>query len=394
MKKFLLLFVMVLTVLSTAVVASENGVYADKVVIGTFQALTGPVAPIGVSMKKGIDAYFNWINNNGGVYGRKIELIGADDQFNASKTVVEVKRMVEQDKVFSIVGGLGTPGVLAVMDYLNSGKVPFVYQGSGASILAIPPKEYVFTVQPNYITEGSIAAKYLMEVVKAKKVGIIYRADDAGKEALSSFSTWLKDNGYPKALVAEMSVDPTKLTFDNEILKLLDANVEALYMVMWTPQSPNFLKQAVDYGFEATMIGSYANPDITLIQLAGEASEGFQALAWVSADAEAPGFIKYVDIYQETFPGEIPNAYAAAGFIAAEVFTEGLRRAGEEPTREKLVKALETMTGWTGLIAPEITYRPFDPNDTYCRTGVQQMYVMEVKDQVWTTLHDWISLED
>jgi len=392
-KRILLVLAMVLVLLSASMVASD-GVYPDKVVIGTFQALTGPVAPIGVSMKKGIDAYFNWVNNNGGIYGRKIELIGADDQFNPSKTVVEVKRMVEQDKVFSIVGGLGTPGVLAVMDYLNSGGVPFVYQGSGSSILAIPPKEYVFTVQPNYITEGAIAAKYLMETVKAKRVGIIYRADDAGKEALSNFSAWLKDNGYPNALVQSLAVDPTKVVFDNEILKLIDAKVDALYMVMWTPQSPSFLKQAADYEFKATMVGSYANPDITLIQLAGEASEGFQALAWVSADAEAPGFLKYVEIYQETFPGEIPNAYAAAGFIAAEVFAEGLRRAGEEPTREKLVKALETMSGWAGLIAPEITYRPFDLDDTYCRTGVQQMYIMVVKDQLWTTLHDWISLAD
>ncbi|HOJ94577.1 MAG TPA: ABC transporter substrate-binding protein, partial [Fervidobacterium nodosum] len=91
---------------------AEVGVYNDKVVIGTFQALSGPYAVIGQEMTKGMKAYFNWVNNRGGVYGRKIELIVADDQLNPAKTVVEVKRLVEQDKVFAIVGGLGTYGCL------------------------------------------------------------------------------------------------------------------------------------------------------------------------------------------------------------------------------------------------------------------------------------------
>jgi len=120
---------------------AEVGVYNDKVVIGTFQALSGPYAVIGQEMTKGMKAYFNWVNNRGGVYGRKIELIVADDQLNPAKTVVEVKRLVEQDKVFAIVGGLGTYGCLAVIDYLEQNKVPFVYQGAGTSKLVVPPKK-------------------------------------------------------------------------------------------------------------------------------------------------------------------------------------------------------------------------------------------------------------
>ncbi|HAA85743.1 MAG TPA: ABC transporter substrate-binding protein [Kosmotogaceae bacterium] len=393
MKRVLVFLTIAMVVLGSFVFA-EDGVYEDKVVIGSFQALSGPVAPIGVSMRKGMDAYFNWVNNTGGVYGRNIDLIVVDDQFSPSKTVVEVRRLVEEDKVFSIVGGLGSPGCLAVMDYLNDRGVPFVYQGSGSSILAIPPKEYIFTVQPHYTTEGQIAAKYMMETLGAKRVAIIYRADDAGREGLNSMSKWLLDNGYPAALVAKMPVDPNKVTFDSEILKLLELGVDAVYLLMWIPQSPNFLMQAQEYGLDATLVGSYANPDITLIYLAGQAAEGFQSLAWVAADPEDEGFLEYIKIYQETFPGEIPNAYAAAGFIAAEVFTEALRRAGENPTREKLVDALETMKGWSGLITPEITYSAFDEEDNFCRSGVLQMYVMEVRNQEWVTLHDWISLGD
>lgn len=104
-----LVSILVLLVLAVSIFA-EVGVYSNKVVIGSFQAMSGPYAVIGQEMTKGMKAYFNWINKRGGVYGRKIELIVADDQLNPAKTVVEVKRLVEQDKVFALVGGLGTYG--------------------------------------------------------------------------------------------------------------------------------------------------------------------------------------------------------------------------------------------------------------------------------------------
>lgn len=395
MKRVLLVVLLSLMSFSLFAANETEGVTDDTVKIGCFQALTGAVAPIGVSMKKGLDAYFNWINENGGINGRAIEFIVADDQFNPSKTVVEVKRMVEQDNVFAIVGGLGTPGCLAVMDYLNEAGVPFVYQGSGSSLLAVPPKEYIFTVQPNYLsTEGPVAAKYLVEEKGFDKIAIVYRADDSGKEALEGFTSWLEENGYEDKLVEALPVDPSATSFDNEIIKLLNSGAEAVYMLTFVPQTPNFIKQSADYGYAPLFLGSYANADATIVQLAGAASEGFESLAWVDiGDLENPNVQKYYEIYDESFPGELPNAYAAAGFIAAEVFIEALNRTGEEPTREKLVEALEGMSGWTGLITPTISYKTFSEDDDSCRVGVREMYVLKVIDGVLTNYHDWIKLE-
>ncbi len=178
MKKMLVVLGILLTILTVA----EVGVYKDKIVIGTFQALSGPYAVIGQEMSKGMNAYFNWVNKNGGVYGRKIELIIADDQLNPSKTVVEVKRLVESDKVFAIVGGLGSYGCLAVMDYLEQNRVPFVYQGAGTSLLVSPPKKYIFAVQPDYTFEGQLIAKFLVENMGKKRIGIIYMSNDVGEE--------------------------------------------------------------------------------------------------------------------------------------------------------------------------------------------------------------------
>ena len=391
MKKLLVLL-LVATLLVSGLAFAEPGITKDKVLIGTFQALSGPVAYIGLSMRKGMDAYFNWVNANGGVYGRKIELLVADDQFNPAKTVVEVKRMVEQDKVFSIVGGLGTPGCLAVMKYLNDSKVPFVYQGSGALGLAVPPNKYIFSVQPNYYSvEGPIVAKYLARNLGYKRIGMVYRAADDGKEELAGFQSWLVSNRLEKLLVKAIPVNPNATSFDNEILELLGAGVDVVFLSMYGQQPPNFMIQAKQYGLDAKIVMSYPNSDIQVIQLSQGAAEGAQAMAWVwLGDADSVQFQRYLAIYQETFPQEIPNAYAAAGFIAGEVFTEGLRRAGQNPTREGLVQALETMSGWQGLISPIISYKPYSVGDNTCRVGLQAMYAMEVVNGLWEKVSDWI----
>mgnify|MGYP002682217973 FL=1 len=391
MKKLLVLL-LVAALLVSGLAFAEPGITKDKVLIGTFQALSGPVAYIGLSMRKGLDAYFNWVNANGGVFGRKIELLVADDQFNPAKTVVEVKRMVEQDKVFSIVGGLGTPGCLAVMKYLNDSKVPFVYQGSGALGLAVPPNKYIFSVQPNYYSvEGPIVAKYLARNLGYKRIGMVYRAADDGKEELAGFQSWLVSNRLEKLLVKAIPVNPNATSFDNEILELLGAGVDVVFLSMYGQQPPNFMIQAKQYGLDAKIVMSYPNSDIQVIQLSQGAAEGAQAMAWVwLGDADSEQFQRYLAIYQETFPQEIPNAYAAAGFIAGEVFTEGLRRAGQNPTREGLVQALETMSGWQGLISPIISYKPYSVGDNTCRVGLQAMYAMEVVNGLWEKVSDWI----
>jgi branched-chain amino acid transport system substrate-binding protein len=340
-----------------------------------------------------MDAYFNHVNATGGVHGRAIELIVADDQFVPSKTVIETKRLVEQDKVFAMVGGLGTPGCLAVMDYLNDGKVPFVYQGSGSSKLAIPPKEYIFSVQPNYSIEGPIVGKYLTEVAKSRKIGMIYRADEAGKEAFEALREYLKETGNEDALVRAISVEPGQTSFDNEIIKLMQAQVDAVYLLTFTDQTPNILKQSRDYGYQPKFVACYPNASATLIPLLEGAGEGLEIMAWVDlGEATSEKFQTYLSIFQETFPDEIPDAYAAAGFIAAELFTEALERAGEEPTRESLVKALEGMRAWQGIITPILSYYPYDADNKKCRLGLNAMYLLKVEGDAMVPGVDWIQM--
>ena len=372
------------------------GVSEDEIFIGSTQALSGPVASIGTPLAEGMQAYFAHVNKEGGIHGRKVNLKVADDQFDPSSTTTLTRRMVERDGVFAMVGSLGSPNVLAVMDYLNDRGVPFVYQGGGATELAVPPKEYVFPFQPNYLLEGNLMVNYMVEELGHKRLGVLYRAAEDGQDAYDSMMETIEM--YPDAEIVEaISVESGDTDFSTAISRFESANVDGVMTVLFRPQSDQFLEQAYEFGLtEPTKLLTYANADQTLIDALGaDVMENVQSMAWVLADFDNPDFPPwqwYADYVGEE--GAVPNAYGVAGMVAAEIFTEAARRAGEDLTREALVDALESMNGWDGYLALGVTYNEHDPEDTTCRLGKQSMYVMEVQNGEWYPVSEWIEYKD
>lgn len=389
--RILLIGLVLLAVTGVFVSADATpGVTGDTVTIGSFQALSGPVAAVGVPMRKGMDVYFNWLNSNGGVNGRKIKLLVEDDGFVPSRTVAAVKKMVEQDNVFAVVGGLGTPGCLAVMDYLNESKVPFVYQGSGASKLAFPPKKYIFPVQPNYTFEGSLFARYAVRDLKAKRVAVVYENTDIGKEGFEGVKAEMAKQ--KKEIAFDLVLQANETDFSTYVLKLMGAKPDVVIVYATVKPTAGFLKQAHMMGLKATYVTSYINSDLSLITLAGPAAEGVIVAGWVPlVGSDIPEFkefdkdyAKFQEIYQKAYPGEIPSGYATAGWIAGEVFAEGLRRAGKNPTRESLVKGLEGMKHWKGLMAKDISYGKDE------RIGKTSMCFMKVENGAFKMITGWV----
>ncbi len=229
---------------------------------------------------------------------------------------------------------------------------------------------------------------YLVKTKRAKKIAVIYRNDDAGKEFLNSALETLKEK-YNMKPVETIAINPTANDFSTEITKLIAKKPDAIAVMLFIPQSVNFVKQAKQYGLQKQKyVLTYANSDTSYIYLAKDAAEGVEAMAWVNVDFSNPN-LKPFQIYQKYFK-QMPNAYAIAGMIAAEVFVEGLNRAGKDLTREKLIEVLEGMNKWSGMLAHEITYKPYDPNDNTCRLGKQSMYVLRVRKGVWTQMTNWI----
>ncbi len=394
MKRITILLCVAMLVVTMAVgatAAAVPGITDNQVTIGAFQDQSGAAAVVGINMRKGMEAYFNWVNAQGGVNGRKIKFIVEDDGFQAARAIAATKKLVEQDKVFALVGTLGTPGVAATIDYIMEKQIPSIYQGSGISALAFPPKKYIFPVQPNFISEGRIVATYVVENLKMKRVALACEQTDIGTEGLRGVREQLAV--YKMEPVEVVNFGAADVDFSSQILKLMKAKPDAVIIYSTLKPAAGFLKQAKVMGLEAQFLTTYVNADpIQMPALAGDACVGLIAPGWVPVLGNDDDSKKYLEIYQATYPKEMPSAFAAAGFIAGEVFCEGLRRAGKNPTREGLIAAMESMRDWDGIMAKGISYTPD------FRSGKASMYFMKFAKPKFEEgsvvgISDWIKLK-
>ena len=371
--------------------AAVPGITDNQVVVGAFQDQSGAAAVVGINMRKGMEAYFNWVNAQGGVNGRKIKFIVEDDGFQAARAIAATRKLVEQDKVFALVGTLGTPGVAATIDYIMEKQIPSIYQGSGISALAFPPKKYIFPVQPNFISEGRIVATYVVENLKMKRVALACEQTDIGTEGLRGVREQLAM--YKMEPVEVVNFGAADVDFSSQILKLMRAKPDAVIIYSTLKPAAGFLKQAKVMGLDAQFLTTYVNADpIQMPALAGDACVGLIAPGWVPVLGNDVDSVRYLEIYQATYPKEMPSAFAAAGFIAGEVFCEGLRRAGKNPTRESLIAAMESLRDWDGIMAKGISYTP------EFRSGKASMYFMrfakpKFEEGSVEVMSDWVKLK-
>ena len=170
--------------------ASAPGITATEIKIGSHQPLTGVAAPGYSEIAPAANAYFQWVNAHGGVYGRKINFTFLDDGYNPANTTSVVRQLVLQDGVFAIFDGLGTPTHLAVLSYLNSEKIPDLFVASGCSCWNDPTKApYTFGFQTDYIVEGEIQGQYIKQNFAGMKIGYFTQNDDFGQDGIKGLDT-------------------------------------------------------------------------------------------------------------------------------------------------------------------------------------------------------------
>ena len=167
---------LVMMLLPASADAAQQGFDDKEIRIGQWGPQTGPAAPWG-SVARGSGLLFNVVNEQGGIHGRKIKYFIRDDQYNPAQTKAVVKELVEREGVFAFVGGVGGACGLAVMDYLQEKKVIWVGPSAAITQFVFPAKPYVFAVYPLYEDEGSILTKFVVEKLKAKKIGFFYQND-------------------------------------------------------------------------------------------------------------------------------------------------------------------------------------------------------------------------
>jgi len=255
-----------------ALSASDVGVSKDSILIGATVPLSGPAAAYG-TIAKAADAYFHYVNDNGGVNGRQITYKYLDDAYNPAQTVPLTKQLVEQDQVFLTFGGLGTQAQTSVRDYLNSKKVPQVIVATGATTFAAEFDKYPFTFgwQPVYQGESLIYAQYVMKNSPNAKIGVIYQNDDYGQDYLNGLTKGLGTKASDM-IVDKESNDVGAPDLSSQILKLKNPGADTFFVFETPSPAIKALVGAFQAGWQPTIyLNGVANP-VPYIQAAQKAA--------------------------------------------------------------------------------------------------------------------------
>ena len=366
---------------------AERGVTDTEIRIGQWGPQTGPAALWG-AVARGTGCYFDMINAEGGIQGRKIKYFLRDDAYQPPKTKAIAKELVEYKKVFAFASGVGTATGMAVKKYLHKKGVPWVGPASGSTYWAYPPTKYLFAVYPLYCDEAAILIDYAVGKLGKKRIAFFYQNDDYGKEGLRGAEDQLAKHNME--LVAKVSVEITDTDLSSHALKLRESEADAVIMWLLPKQAAMILKEASKIDFKPKWLTSSTLGDVDVMYKITEGLwEGVIFDYWAELpNSDHPLMIKYRAAQEKYAPKERWSTFFAAGFVFAEPLVEGLRRAGRNITREKFVKAMESLDNWNGGTAHNITYGP------NLRQGMNSIFIAKCENGRAVRISDWMEMEE
>lgn len=323
--------------------APAPGVTDDTVTIGTHQPLTGPAAAGYSSISAATQAYFDYVNSTGGVNGRTIEYLVKDDGYNPATTQTVVRELVQDDDVFAILNGLGTPTHTAVLEYLNQKKVPDLFVASGSTSWNQPEKyPYTFAFNADYVTEGEALAQYASDDFPGKTVCLLGQDDDFGDEFITGVENVLGADGL--ASVQRYSVSNQDVVAQISAMKAAGCEINMLATV--NGFTALAIGTAAKLGWFTQWFSSSSGGDYpTLVGFLGEENgpkllQGFVSTNYLPARQGNDWSALFEKINDEYNDGATFDGNTVFGMSVGYLFAEALAAAGENPTRESLLKAV------------------------------------------------------
>jgi branched-chain amino acid transport system substrate-binding protein len=343
---------------------AENapGITDTEIKIGQTMPYSGPASAYGVIGKADV-AYFKMINDQGGINGRKINLISLDDAYSPPKTVEQVRRLVEQEQVAFLFNTLGTPCNAAIHQYVNDNKVPQLFVATGASMFA-DPQHFPWTIgwQPNYQTEARIFAKHILASKPDAKIGVLYQNDGFGKDYLIGLKDGLGAD-HAGMVIKEVSYETSEPTVDSQIVTLQGSGAD-VFLIAATPKfAAQAIRKTFDLGWTPVRYMTDVSQSIaTVMKPAGvEKSKGVITAVYGKDPTDArwkddPGFKEYAAFVAKYMsPNELIDANVVYGFGSSATMVQVLKQCGNDLSRENIMrqaanlKDLELPMGLPGL---------------------------------------------
>ena len=347
---------LVLSMVVIPVSRAERGVTDTEIRIGQWGPQTGPAALWG-AVARGTGCYFDMINAEGGIHGRKITYFLRDDGYMPPRTKAIAKELLEDKKVFAFASGVGSATGMAVKKYLHKNKVPWVGPAAGSTHWAYPPTKYLFGTYPLYIDEADILIDYAVEKLGKKRIAFFYQNDDYGREGLVGVQMALEKKGMK--LVAEVSAEPLDTDLSSHCMKLKAAKADCVLMWVLPKHGAIILGTAAKMGFKPQWMTTSTLSDTPIMF---KISKGlFKDVIFTSfgelPDSDHPLIKKYKEAHGQFAPKDRWGIFFYAGILFVEPMVEALKRCGKDLTADNFVKAMESIKGFQG-IGPVMNFGP------------------------------------
>jgi len=321
----------------------DPGASDTEIKVGNIIPYSGPASAYGM-VGRTIAAYFDKVNADGGINGRKVTFISYDDGYSPPKTLEQARRLVESDEVLLIFQSLGTAGNTAIRGYMNGKKVPQLFIASGATKFG-DPQNFPWTMGwlPSYQSEAHVYAKYLIKYNPNGKIGVLYQNDDYGKDYLKGIKDGL---GGKIPIVSEQAYETTDATVNSQIITLKSSGADIFFNVT----TPKFAAQAItkvaEIGWSPTHVLNNTSISVGgVLKPAGlENSKGVLSSAALKDVTDPswkadPGFVQWSDFMTKYFPdGDRNSNFTVYGYTVAQLLAQVLRQSGDDLTRDNVMR--------------------------------------------------------
>jgi len=365
---------------------TSDGITGNEIAIGSSLALGGHAGYLGTQTIHGAMSYINYINEKGGVHGRKINIITYDDGYDPSKCVYYTQKLIIEDNVFCLFCYVGTPTTVNIIPLVEEAKIPLIGMFTGANALRYPFNRYLINVRASYYQETAAAVNYMVDDLGIKKVAVFYQYDAYGFDGLKGTELALKK--YNLTPVSTGTYIRGTLEVEEGVKKISDSGAEAVVMIGTYDPCAKFIRVSRDRGFTPLFFNvSFVGAE-ELARKLGNAGEGVIVTQvvpppeMISGAHLLRGAKEYARRLKQYYPQDKPNFVGLEGYINAIVLVEGLKRAGVYLTREKFIDAIETITDFDLGIANKVSFSSTD------HQGLERVYFTKIQNNRFVLLNN------
>ena len=363
----------------------DPGATDKEIKIGNIMPYSGPASAYG-AIGKAIKAYFDKVNAEGGINGRKVNFITLDDGYNPAKTVEQTRKLVEEEEVLMIFQTLGTPPNSAIHRYMNQKKVPQLFVATGATKWG-DPKNFPWTMgwQPNYQSEAKIYASHILETKPNAKIAVLYQNDDYGKDYLKGFEDGL--GAKASMIVARASYEVTDPTVDSQMVTLKNSGADVFFNITTPKFAAQAIKKAAELGWKPThYLNSVSNAVGSVLVPAGvENAVGLITAGYIK-DPTDPQFQKgkeyddWLAWMKKYHPsGDLKDNFNVYGYTVAQTLVQVIKQAGDNLTRENIMKQAASLDMTLPMLLPGVNVKT-GPDDFF---PIEREQLMRFDGKTW-----------